>query len=825
MLSTSIFALRIIKLILISAAFFFAAESTWAEASTERVRVGIYDIDPLCRTETKGENGGLFIELFKHIASREQWDIDYVEGSLDECLEKLGRADIDLLAAAAYSKEKAMEYDFTRETVISTWGQVYSAEKAEVGSFPDLAGLTVGVVRDDPYNQGLRETLKRFNVECKFVEFNHSGEVFRAIEKGWVDAGVVDRLYDVRRQGEYGVKRTPIVLSPVELRFAVPKGQNRNLIDALDYHLKDLKGDPDSIYYGLLNQTFGISGNSRISGWLIWGIGIALVLSIITGGMGLALKRRVRIKTAQLSKKNHELNAEILMRREARKSLSQSEARYRSLVENTLDGYYIFEYPSGKILFLNERICELLGYTRGEACQKSLWEFISTKDQEVLKKKLQSPLGGQPMDMASYTCTAVRKDGYSFSAQTSVSVVNDQGKTVIQGTLRDITEQERLKQHLQHAEKMEAVGTLAGGVAHDFNNLLMAISGNASLLTMDLDPSHPHYERLKHIEEYVQSGSTLTRQLLGFARGGKYEVKALNLNEVIEKTSHMFGRTRKEITIHSSYDKNCRAVQADQGQIEQVLLNMYVNAGQAMPSGGDLYFKTENVTVDKDHIRAQQGKKGEYVRISITDTGVGMDEKTRKRIFEPFFTTREIGRGTGLGLASAYGIIKNHGGFIDVYSEKGKGTTFSLYLPAAKPETMAHDGNRGEEMAIQKGEGTVLVVDDEEMIVEVGVCMLEKIGYNVLVARSGEEALKVYKEKEGLIDMVVLDMVMPGMGGGETFEGLKRIDRSVKVLLSSGYSINKQATEILNRGCLGFIQKPFSMAALSRKLKEVASTN
>lgn len=825
MFSISFFSLRIIKLILILAAFFFPVYATWADTSKERVRVGIYDINPLCRTEGKGNHSGLFVELLKHIALQEQWDIDYVGGSSAACFEMLDRADIDVLAAAAYSRAKTQEYDFTRETVISTWGQVYCPENANIGSLLDLSGLTLGVVRDDPYNQGLREMLERFNIQCKFIEFKHSSEVFKAIEKGWVDAGAVDRLYGVQHQREYVVKGTSIILSPVELRFAAPKGQNSNLIDILDYHLKKLKGDPNSIYYGLINQTLGGSGNSRISKWLLWGIGIALVMLLMAGGANFFLKQQVRMKTTQLSRKNEELNAEILMRKEARKALSQSESRYRSLVENTRDGYFILEFPSGEIQFLNQRICDMFEYTQGEAYQKFPWDFISRKDWETLKKGLQPRLGGQPSDKTPYTCTAMRKDGSTFCAEISISSMDDQGETVIQGTLRNITEQERLKQHLQHAEKMEAIGTLAGGVAHDFNNLLMAILGNTSLLTMGLDSNHPHYERLKHIEEYTQSGSALTRQLLGFARGGKYEVKALDLNEVVEKTSHMFGRTRKEITIHPSHNKDCWAVQADQGQIEQVFLNLYMNAGQAMPSGGDLYLKTENVTVDEDHIRAKQGKKGKYVRISVADTGVGMDEKTQKRIFEPFFTTKEIGRGTGLGLASAYGIIKNHGGFIDVYSEKGQGTTFSIYLPAEKPAAIAHDGNRGEEIAIQKGEGTVLIVDDEEMIVEVGTGMLEKIGYDVLVARTGEEALKVYKEKEGLIDMVVLDMIMPGMGGGETFEGLKQIDHSVKVLLSSGYSINAQTTEILKCGCRGFIQKPFGMAELSRKLREVANTN
>jgi signal transduction histidine kinase len=225
---------------------------------------------------------------------------------------------------------------------------------------------------------------------------------------------------------------------------------------------------------------------------------------------------------------------------------------------------------------------------------------------------------------------------------------------------------------------MESLGTLAGGIAHDFNNLLMGIQGRTSLMVMDKDYSHPDFEHLKGIEDYVKSAADLTRQLLGFARGGKYEVKPTDINEMIKKSSSMFGRTKKEIKIHEKYQKDVWTVEVDQGQIEQVLMNLYVNAWQAMPGGGELYIETENVTLNEDYVKPYQVEQGNYVKISITDTGVGMDEATRQRIFEPFFTTKEMGRGTGLGLASVYGIIKNHGGFINVYSEKGEGTTFNI---------------------------------------------------------------------------------------------------------------------------------------------------
>jgi CheY-like chemotaxis protein len=365
---------------------------------------------------------------------------------------------------------------------------------------------------------------------------------------------------------------------------------------------------------------------------------------------------------------------------------------------------------------------------------------------------------------------------------------------------------------------MEAIGTLAGGIAHDFNNLLMGIQGRTSLMLLDADSGHPHYEHLKGIEVYVKSAADLTRQLLGFARGGRYEVKATDLNDLLKRSAEMFGRTRKEIMIHTRFMADLWPVEADRGQIEQVLLNLFVNAWQSMPGGGDLFLETRNVHLQEKDVKAHGLKEGRYVRISVTDTGMGMDEKTRERIFEPFFTTKEMGRGTGLGLASAYGIIRNHGGMIRVNSQPGKGATFILDLPASSKEA-ATEKTEAQEMP--GGTETVLLVDDEELVLQVGEGMLRALGYTVLLARSGMEAVACYREKAAEVHLVILDLIMPRMGGGETYDALKKIHPGGRVLLSSGYSIDGQAQEILDRGCDGFIQKPFDLLSLSRKLREI----
>jgi two-component system, cell cycle sensor histidine kinase and response regulator CckA len=393
-----------------------------------------------------------------------------------------------------------------------------------------------------------------------------------------------------------------------------------------------------------------------------------------------------------------------------------------------------------------------------------------------------------------------------------------QGMAVI---ARDVTEIKRLEEQFIEAQKLEAIGTLAGGIAHDFNNLLMGILGHTSLLLATEEVADGAAAHLKAIEECTCSASHLTTQLLGFARGGKYEVKTTDLAQLIQTESALFARTRREIRVEAVCSPDLRPVEADRNQIAQVLLNLFVNAWQAMPKGGSLHVNADNVVVDAQRARACGVAPGPYVRVAVRDTGVGMDAETRQRIFEPFFTTRRRDRGTGLGLAAVYGIVRNHMGFITVSSLRDKGTTFEILLPASDPAPTPPEAAPCQDAKIAKGRGNVLLVDDEEMILTVGKAMLEKLGYSVQTALSGREALALYDRQKEALDLVILDMIMPDAGGDETFDRLRAIDPAVRVLLSSGFSLEGKASQIMARGCNGFIQKPFSLNALSRKVREV----
>ena len=509
---------------------------------------------------------------------------------------------------------------------------------------------------------------------------------------------------------------------------------------------------------------------------------------------------------------------DITKHKKAALALRESEDKYRTILESLEDGYYEVDID-GNFTFFNDSLCEIYGYPKNEMMGRNIRKLT---DQETAKRgySLFNKVYTTGRSEKGFEWSITRKDGTNRVVEATVSLKrNAEGvPRGFRGIVRDISGKHRLEAQLQHAKRMESIGTLAGGIAHNFNNLLMGIQGNASMALLDIDSSNPRRKNLKNIERLVENGAKLTAQLIGYAREGSYEVKPISLNQLVKETSDTFGMTKKEISVHQALSEKLYGINADQGQIEQVLLNLYVNAADAMPEGGDLFLKTMNVT-DKDITgKPYKVQSGNYVLLTVRDTGIGMDKETRERIFEPFFTTKGLASGTGLGMASAYGIIKGHGGYIDVDSEVGEGTHFSIYLPATE-KVIEEKKVLSDELV--KGKGTVLLVDDEEMVLEAGKELLNHLGYEVLLAENGREALELYKKNQDKIDLILLDMVMPVMGGGEAFDRMKEINTNVKVLLSSGYSLEGEAKEILKRGCDAFIQKPFKIEQLSQKLRGI----
>ncbi len=495
-------------------------------------------------------------------------------------------------------------------------------------------------------------------------------------------------------------------------------------------------------------------------------------------------------------------------------SLVESEEKYRILVENAKEA--IFVYQDDRYRFSNHQAREMARKIGITEQRKFLPDFLHPDDRGDDPMQLLKRLNGHELKPQAMVFRVISKDSDINWLELNTVNLTWQGHPATLNFVRDITRDKELEKRFQEAQRMESLGTLAGGIAHDFNNLLMGIQGNVSLMYLDVEEDPGFTEKLQSIEDCVESGSRLTKQLLGFARGGKYVVKPVDLNRILTSSADMFGRTRKAITIHGEYDPDLWTVVADGNQIEQVLVNLYLNAWQAMQQGGNLIIKSENVVLKDSFVKPHEVQPGRYVKIAVTDHGIGMDESIQRRIFEPFFTTHEPGRGTGLGLASAFGIIKNHHGIITVKSKLGKGSTFCIYLPASdKAPQIEKSSNE----AIEIGHETILLVDDEDYIVDVGEMMLKGLGYTIITANCGESAVELFKEKGNQIDLVVLDLVMPDMSGEAVFNEIRQIKPDIKVLFASGHYIVDQTQALLQTGRSDFLQKPFNLRQLSSKIR------
>lgn len=493
--------------------------------------------------------------------------------------------------------------------------------------------------------------------------------------------------------------------------------------------------------------------------------------------------------------------------KENEKNLVESEKRIKSLFERV--NHAIFRLDSeGNILEANSRFKDIFG----EA--KKLCGIFLTGEKTV-PDCIQKAVSENVIHSEN---TAFDKYGNEIVTLLSLYPERDADGVLkgFDGYLIDITEKKKLEETLIQTQKMEAIGTLAGGIAHDFNNMLQGILGYATLIKAGISEDDPLYKQVDVIERSANRASGLTKQLLGFARTGKYITKPINLNNAVRNVVQIISRTfDKAIEIKTSLESGLSPIEADQSQLEHSILNLCLNSRDAMPEGGVLHIETLNYMGKPPFPEADRGK---YAVIKVSDTGAGIDKDVQMKMFEPFFTTKEQSKGVGMGLAMVYGVIKNHGGFVTADSELGEGSVFTIYFPATEKPAEAEEIRREQ---VQRGRGTVLVVDDEDIVRDFAVSSLTQCGYEVLTASDGREALEVFNRRKDDISLVILDIIMPNMGGKETMERLKVIKPDLKILVSSGYSINGTAQEMLDAGATGFIQKPFTVSAIANKVREI----
>lgn len=611
----------------------------------------------------------------------------------------------------------------------------------------------------------------------------------------------------------------------VETRWLRKDGEIRHII------LSSTPLDPENLDDGVTFTVLDITERKKAEAsllsrtrWFLFGLSsFIFLLTLLTAWLILSLRRQ---KQAQQARQAGEV------------SLKRQNEILNALLTNLSSGVFMVEAPSGRPLIANPMAEKLLGVgVLPEASRHNLSEVYkahrpgSTEPYPVEEMPIIKAMKGESSSVDDMIVE--RPDGSKVWLEIfGVPIRNEKGE-VWAGLVhfQDITERkeaeserEKLQNQLFQAQKMESVGVLAGGIAHDFNNLIQVMRGNLELLTMETNFDVRTMKRLHVVVAAMDRAAKLVQQLLLFSRKVESSRMKVNLNQAIREVSRLLERTiPRMISMELHLASDLGSVSADPVQMEQALLNLANNAADAMPEGGRLIFETENVLLDESFAKAHPGAgTGSHVLLSVSDTGFGMDTATLTQVFDPFFTTKETGKGTGLGLPSVYGIVKAHGGHIQCYSEPDHGTTFRIYLPVMEQERV-QERETPEEICPENGSETILFVEDEKPLRKMGQEALETFGYTVLPAASGEEALEIYKVKGQEIDLVLLDLNMPGMGGHRCLRELLKKNPLVKVLISSGYSANGQAMEVMTSGAKGFIAKPWQLKDLKLKIREVLS--
>ncbi|MBV9183119.1 MAG: PAS domain S-box protein [Acidobacteria bacterium] len=506
----------------------------------------------------------------------------------------------------------------------------------------------------------------------------------------------------------------------------------------------------------------------------------------------------------------------------AQRALDESEERFQVLFEDAPVAYHEID-ATGVISRVNETECKLLGFSHSELIGRPVWEMVTPEERGTSRDAVHQKLAGK-LKLAPFTREYLRRDGTRIIVEIHEKLITNSRAEVIgiRTVMLDITEKTLLEEQLRQAQKLESIGRLAGGIAHDFNNLLTIISGRAELLILE-QPNNPQLgAALRPICEAAKRATALTGQLLAYSRKQILEHKLLDLNKVVCSASEMLRPLiGEDIELKVIPAPDLPLIRTDQARLEQVIMNLAINARDAMPTGGKLTIETAKVTLDAEYAHQHMDAvPGEYVMLAVSDTGMGMDPKTRARIFEPFFTTKELGKGTGLGLAMVYGIVKQSGGNIWVYSEPGKGTCFKVYLPKAELFD-SEKPRKSEPAAMSRGSETVLLVEDEAEVRALARESLERNGYRVLEAGNGQEAIAVCGQYQDRIDLLVTDVVMPGMSGLELAKRLASDQPQMKVLYTSGYTDDTVIRHGVLQSHMTYIQKPFGYMTLTGKVREV----
>ncbi|GMV40288.1 MAG: hypothetical protein AMXMBFR64_20040 [Myxococcales bacterium] len=786
--------------------------------------MGVYQNKPKVFMDERGEADGLFVNLFDEIARAEGWTPLYVPCQWTECLDELEAGRIDLMPDVAHSRERARRFAFHKTPVLESWSQIYASPGASIQTMADLDGKRVALLGGSIQQTTFGQMMAGFGFETTLIPTDSLEDAFRAVQKGEADAAIANHFFGEYFHEEYGLVRTSVVFHVAQLYFVTAKGRNRDLLDAIDRRLDQWRAESNSAYYATLGRWMDRPPVSVVPRRVIWVVGISLALLLLAVCAILLLRHQVRSRTRHLVRVNEELH-------ETQAALLKSESLLNSVERLSRVGGWEWDVEKQTVSWTDEtwRIHGLERVGSSDASRELLDRSLACFDpaaQPRVREALQRCEElGEPFDLEGGFTSAAGKR--LWVRTTAVPIRGESGKVDrVVGNIMDVTtrkaaDQERrhLEDQLRQSMKMDAIGKLAGGVAHDFNNQLTVILNYADMALL-----HVTDERVRRLlTEVVNAGqrsAALTRQLLAFSRKQALELKPVDVNQCASNLEKMLRRVLGE-DVHLRLDlaPDLGLTLADAGQIDQVLMNLVINARDAMPTGGTLTIETSNAELDPSQGERQVDvAPGPYVMLSVTDTGVGMDEDTRARIFEPFFTTKPAGKGTGLGLSIVYGIVRQCGGHIHVRSEPGRGACFQILLPreltavVAASEVTAPPAQVG-------GSETILVVEDDAAVRELTAEVLRAAGYNVLVAASGDEAQPAAEAHDGDIHLLLTDVVLPGLGGTALAAHLTEARPGIKVLFMSGYSDMTVIHDAVAADAVRLIPKPFTVTQLAQTVR------
>lgn len=794
----------------ISGLLVFLSCSSLFAAEPRVVRVGAFNYYPAIFRDNDGVVKGFYVDALADIAQKENIRFEYVYGSWNEGLERIKSGEVDVLTSVAYTADRAEFLDYTVTPLLTVWGELYTPLSSGIDGIREVKGKKIAVMKADYNARNFMELVQKFHISCEFVEMPGFDDVFKAVASGTADAGVVNNTFGVARQTEYGLRSTGVVFNPFDIFFAVAKGKNQPLLALLESNLASWRQQADSPYNKARHKWLHPERTVHvIPSWVVPAIVACALLALVAFVFVVILKKQVRKKTAS-----------IVESAEKYKALSDRldailTAVPDIIMEIDVNRVYTWANIAGRHFFGDDVVGKEAAYYfagEQETYQKTQ-PVLDGSEQVIYVESWQRRKDGE-IRLLGWWCKAL---------------LDEEGRvTGGLSTARDITESRlaedervKLEGQLHQAQKLESIGRLAGGIAHDFNNMLSVILGHAEITLMRIDPNQPVYTSLKEISRAAERSADLTRQLLSFARKQPVAPKVIDLNDSLAGLFSMLQRLIGE-NIHIAWEPgpNLWPVMMDSSQIDQIMANLCVNARDAITDLGTLSIATENSSIEVNYSKASYVSPGDYVRILVSDTGKGMDEETLEHIFEPFFTTKGIGEGTGLGLATVYGIVKQNNGFINVWSEPGAGTTFTIYLPRYEG-TAEQEVEKSGVNLLQQGRETILLVEDEPAILEMTAMILTELGYNVLKAVTASDAISMAREHGKEIDLLMSDVIMPEMNGRDLANNLHSSYPKMKRLFMSGYTADIISSHGVLAEGVHFIQKPFQLKVLADKVREV----